>query len=299
MGIGRPASTRSSIGCASSALPWTRRRRSCWPVPARRRARHSGRPQVARCLIAAGHAGERRRRHAPPPGPRLPGLRAAPWARSVRGHRRRARRPGECPSWRTSPKRAPVAISCRNWPTVAWQAWRSTTAASTPPPWPIWRPWPPSWDSSHRRQRLPRRRRDLLPKPTPTLYVPDEDALAVYARLDRRRPARTHERDVMIAADPPPPRIRPGIRAVMPAFWVWTLGCQMNQSDSEEMAGQLLAVGCAQALQSMETADLDRHQHLRRARARRSRGDRPPGTAGPAQAGAAGDAGRAGRLRRS
>jgi tRNA-2-methylthio-N6-dimethylallyladenosine synthase len=43
--------------------------------------------------------------------------------------------------------------------------------------------------------------------------------------------------------------------ASMPAFFVWTLGCQMNQSDSEEMAGQLLAAGCPRAA-SMETADL-------------------------------------------
>jgi len=41
----------------------------------------------------------------------------------------------------------------------------------------------------------------------------------------------------------------------LPRFWVWTLGCQMNRSDSEEMAGRLLAAGCAEA-QSMETADL-------------------------------------------
>ena len=41
----------------------------------------------------------------------------------------------------------------------------------------------------------------------------------------------------------------------LPTFFMWTLGCQMNQSDSEEMAGQLLAVGCARA-SSMEEADL-------------------------------------------
>ena len=29
--------------------------------------------------------------------------------------------------------------------------------------------------------------------------------------------------------------------AVLPSFHVWTLGCQMNTSDSEEMAGALLA----------------------------------------------------------
>ena len=41
----------------------------------------------------------------------------------------------------------------------------------------------------------------------------------------------------------------------LPRFWVWTLGCQMNKSDSEEMAGRLLAAGCAEA-SSMEAADL-------------------------------------------
>jgi tRNA-2-methylthio-N6-dimethylallyladenosine synthase len=41
----------------------------------------------------------------------------------------------------------------------------------------------------------------------------------------------------------------------LPRFFVWTLGCQMNKSDSEEMAGRLLAAGCAEA-GSMESADL-------------------------------------------
>jgi tRNA-2-methylthio-N6-dimethylallyladenosine synthase len=41
----------------------------------------------------------------------------------------------------------------------------------------------------------------------------------------------------------------------MPRFHMWTLGCQMNRSDSEEMAGRLLSVGCEEA-QSMESADL-------------------------------------------
>ena len=44
-------------------------------------------------------------------------------------------------------------------------------------------------------------------------------------------------------------------RAPCPTFHVWTLGCQMNRSDSEEMAGRLLAAGCAEA-PSLETADL-------------------------------------------
>ena len=47
---------------------------------------------------------------------------------------------------------------------------------------------------------------------------------------------------------------RPGPRA-LPRFHVWTLGCQMNRSDSEEMAGRLLAAGCEEA-PSMEAADL-------------------------------------------
>jgi tRNA-2-methylthio-N6-dimethylallyladenosine synthase len=42
---------------------------------------------------------------------------------------------------------------------------------------------------------------------------------------------------------------------VQPRFHVWTLGCQMNRSDSEEMAGSLLAAGCSEA-PSLESADL-------------------------------------------
>ena len=41
----------------------------------------------------------------------------------------------------------------------------------------------------------------------------------------------------------------------LPRFHVWTLGCQMNRSDSEEMAGRLLAAGCAEAA-TMDEADL-------------------------------------------
>ena len=41
----------------------------------------------------------------------------------------------------------------------------------------------------------------------------------------------------------------------LPRFWIWTLGCQMNRSDSEEMAGRLLASGCAEAA-GIEAADL-------------------------------------------
>ncbi|MEO7118251.1 MAG: hypothetical protein ABIZ34_04690, partial [Candidatus Limnocylindrales bacterium] len=42
---------------------------------------------------------------------------------------------------------------------------------------------------------------------------------------------------------------------ILPRFHVWTLGCQMNVSDSEEMAGALLAAGCAES-PSMQAADL-------------------------------------------
>ena len=47
---------------------------------------------------------------------------------------------------------------------------------------------------------------------------------------------------------------RPEPRA-LPRFHVWTLGCQMNRSDSEEMAGRLLAAGCEEAA-DLEQADL-------------------------------------------
>ena len=42
---------------------------------------------------------------------------------------------------------------------------------------------------------------------------------------------------------------------VLPSFHIWTLGCQMNLSDSEEMAGALLAAGCSEAA-GIEEADL-------------------------------------------
>jgi tRNA-2-methylthio-N6-dimethylallyladenosine synthase len=47
---------------------------------------------------------------------------------------------------------------------------------------------------------------------------------------------------------------RPEPRA-LPRFHVWTLGCQMNRSDSEEMAGRLLTAGCTEA-EGLEDADL-------------------------------------------
>ena len=47
---------------------------------------------------------------------------------------------------------------------------------------------------------------------------------------------------------------RPEPRA-LPRFFVWTLGCQMNRSDSEEMAGRLLTAGAIES-PTMDEADL-------------------------------------------
>ncbi len=85
-----------------------------------------------------------------------------------------------------------------------------------------------------------------------TLTRPGNRALPV---LDSLRPATS-----ALPATPPEPEdsrlgeYRPETPA-LPRFHVWTLGCQMNRSDSEEMAGRLLAAGCAEA-SSMDTADL-------------------------------------------
>ncbi len=64
-------------------------------------------------------------------------------------------------------------------------------------------------------------------------------------------------RDVARTATASDPRVAEFLidDQVLPRFHVWTLGCQMNHSDSEEMAGALLAAGCAEA-DTLETADL-------------------------------------------
>ena len=61
-------------------------------------------------------------------------------------------------------------------------------------------------------------------------------------------------RPAAAAADARVAEFRPEDQA-LPRFWIWTLGCQMNRSDSEEMAGRLLATGCAEAA-GIEAADL-------------------------------------------
>ena len=61
-------------------------------------------------------------------------------------------------------------------------------------------------------------------------------------------------REPLLPRDDRLAEFRPEARS-LPSFFVWTLGCQMNKSDSEEMAGRLLTAGCAEAA-SMEAADL-------------------------------------------
>jgi tRNA-2-methylthio-N6-dimethylallyladenosine synthase len=73
---------------------------------------------------------------------------------------------------------------------------------------------------------------DIAP-PTPALAGPRAAAQAGDARLAEFRPE----------------------DQALPRFFVWTLGCQMNHSDSEERAGRLLAAGCNEAA-AMEQADL-------------------------------------------
>ena len=63
--------------------------------------------------------------------------------------------------------------------------------------------------------------------------------------------------ELRMSADPADERLgefRPEPRA-LPRFYVWTLGCQMNRSDSEEMAGRLLTAGAIEA-PTMDEADL-------------------------------------------
>jgi tRNA-2-methylthio-N6-dimethylallyladenosine synthase len=72
--------------------------------------------------------------------------------------------------------------------------------------------------------------------------------------LEIAPPPASAGRSATDAADERLGEFRPESRA-LPRFYVWTLGCQMNRSDSEEMAGRLLAAGCTEA-GSMDAADL-------------------------------------------
>jgi tRNA-2-methylthio-N6-dimethylallyladenosine synthase len=66
-------------------------------------------------------------------------------------------------------------------------------------------------------------------------------------------PATTPRRSA-VPADDRLAEYLPETRA-LPRFHLWTLGCQMNRSDSEEMAGRLLAAGCEEAA-DLAAADL-------------------------------------------
>jgi tRNA-2-methylthio-N6-dimethylallyladenosine synthase len=83
-----------------------------------------------------------------------------------------------------------------------------------------------------------------------TITRPPSRSLPV---LDLAPPAAPSMREVP-PVDPLLDEYRPEA-AALPRFHVWTLGCQMNRSDSEEMAGRLLAAGCEEA-RDLDSADL-------------------------------------------
>ena len=72
--------------------------------------------------------------------------------------------------------------------------------------------------------------------------------------LEITPPPSTEGRSADVPGDERVEEFRPESRS-LPRFYVWTLGCQMNRSDSEEMAGRLLAAGCSEA-SAMDGADL-------------------------------------------
>ncbi len=216
-----------------------------------------GRPHVARALVAAGHA------------------------ESVDDAFRRYLEPGQAAYVRRSgigPRAAIEAITAAGGlPSLAHSRW----APAEPDVIDRLRDWGlcaievyyPGWDeptveamaafaagarpAGHRRLRLPRRPGRLCslaghrPRATPR------------RRAHRRSagPGMSARATLPVLDMPAPPSTapRPGVRPhdaleeyatedrLLPAFHVWTLGCQMNASDSEEMAGALLAAGCREA----------------------------------------------------
>ncbi len=72
--------------------------------------------------------------------------------------------------------------------------------------------------------------------------------------LDVPPPTRASARQPSAPDDARLAEYRPEARS-LPQFHVWTLGCQMNRSDSEEMAGRLLVAGCEEA-SGLDDADL-------------------------------------------
>ena len=86
----------------------------------------------------------------------------------------------------------------------------------------------------------------MTERSTPTRMLPMLEFAPAEAPTAPRRP--TAPDDTRLAEYLPEAR-------TLPRFHLWTLGCQMNRSDSEEMAGRLLTAGCEEAA-SLETADL-------------------------------------------
>jgi len=85
----------------------------------------------------------------------------------------------------------------------------------------------------------------MITRPPERRLLPMLEVAPPAASAARAAPAPADERFV---------EFRPETRA-LPSFFVWTLGCQMNRSDSEEMAGRLMVAGCAEA-PTMDAADL-------------------------------------------
>ena len=131
----------------------------------------------------------------------------------------------------------------------------------------------------HRRLRLPWRRRSTTRRRSACIHGPRRGrrrrcSAALEATAAPDEPARRSSLPVLDIAPPAPrdaaPRRGRGRRRgrrssltddqVLPRFHVWTLGCQMNHSDSEEMAGALLAAGCAEAA-GARGGRPHRHQH--------------------------------------
>ncbi|MBI2776015.1 MAG: tRNA (N6-isopentenyl adenosine(37)-C2)-methylthiotransferase MiaB [Chloroflexi bacterium] len=83
---------------------------------------------------------------------------------------------------------------------------------------------------------------------------PPRPTRAALPVLDVAPPGPSATRTTAAPVDVRVGEFRPEPRA-LPRFYVWTLGCQMNRSDSEEMAGRLLAAGATEA-PTMEAADL-------------------------------------------
>ena len=128
------------------------------------------------------------------------------------------------------------------------------------------RPIDPDPRAADARDRPGRRHRGAPRRPT----APDDGRLAEYLPEDR----------------------------ALPRFHVWTLGCQMNRSDSEEMAGRLLAAGCAEAPASRPPTSSS-STPARSARRAEQKVIGRQGQLGAAQGGQPGDAGRPDRLLRS